>query len=234
MKPGIYYAMPDPEYRAIDALSNSGLCAWAKGEMERSISEKAAIQGQAFHATILEPDEAAKRIVGLEPKQKRASYEGSEDALVLTHSEYTTLMGCYQSVKDHPTLSKLAELARADRQKCEVVLVWDDPATGIRCKAKVDQLTDKNMYDWKTTQSTPDGFGHSIAKFFYNVQAAHYMSGAIACGLELDSFRFACVCKRKDLGHVCWLQDIDPVILSAGYSTWKAFMSMYARYGSAA
>ena len=229
VEPGIYRSMPDHEYRAIDALSNSDLMAWAKGG-DSGIDPRNAIFGTAFHAIVLEPEVARAKLVCLEPKQKRSSYDGPEDNLVLTNSDYKKLMGCYQSVQEHDKLSKLMELARADRDKCEVVAVWQDE-TGLMCKAKIDQHTDSHLYDWKTTNSDPDSFGRSIGAFMYHVQAAHYMIGAKHCGIEVESFRFACASKRADKGHVCWLQEIDPDLMLAGIRTRSLFLNLYARYG---
>lgn len=231
---GLYHAMPDAEYRALDALSNSDLMAWAKGDEARQIDPRAAVFGTAFHAVVLEPDVAKSKLVCLEPRQKRNSYEGGEDMLVLTNSDYQKLMGCYKSVQEHDTLSKLMELARSNRDRCEIVAVWRDDLTGIMCKAKIDQVTDKAVYDWKTTQGDPDTFGKSISAFGYHVQAAHYLTGARAAGLPGEEFRFACASKRADKGHVCWMQGIDEDMLTAGFKTREMLMKLYSRYAAGA
>jgi len=230
-EPGVYRQMKDPDYRAIDALSNSDLMAWAKGEGVNTIDPRNAVFGTAFHAIVLEPDVASAKLVGLEPKQKRKDYDGPEDALVLTNSDYKKLMGCYDSVKEHPQLGKLMEMARADRDRCELVVVWIDELTGIKCKAKIDQVTDNYVWDWKTTNSDPDGFGYSIGAFMYHVQAAHYLIGAKACSLGPEKFRFACASKRADKGHVCWVQDVDTSLMCAGFKTREILMSLYAQHG---
>jgi len=231
VEPGVYRSMPDADYRAIDALSNSDLMAWAKGEGANTIDPRNAVFGTAFHAIVLEPDVASAKLVGLEPKQKRKDYDGPEDALVLTNSDYKKLMGCYDSVKEHPQLGKLMEMARADRDRCELVVVWIDELTGIKCKAKIDQVTDNYVWDWKTTNSDPDGFGYSIGAFMYHVQAAHYLIGAKACSLGPEKFRFACASKRADKGHVCWVQDVDTSLMCAGFKTREILMSLYAQHG---
>lgn len=231
VEPGVYREMPDAEYRAIDALSNSDLMAWAKGEGARAIDPRNAVFGTAFHAIVLEPEVAAVKLVGLEPKQKRSSYDGPEDAWVLTNSDYKKLMGCYQSVQEHEQLGKLMEMARADRSRCELSVVWVDELTGIKCKARIDQVTDNYVWDWKTTNSDPDGFGYSIGAFMYFVQAAHYLMGAKACGLGPDKFRFACASKRADKGHVCWVQDVETSLMCAGLKTREILMNLYAQHG---
>ena len=237
VEPGVYRQMPDAEYRAIDALSNSDLVAWAKGEQDKGIDPRNAIFGTAFHGIVLEPEVAKQKLVCLEPKQKRASYDGPDDMWVLTNSEYAKLMGCYHTVsgnkaagiEPHPQLGPLMKLARSSRGNCEVVVVWIDERSGIKCKAKIDQITDNAVYDWKTTNSEPDSFSYSIGAFMYFVQAAHYLIGAKMCGVEVENFRFACVSKRKDKGHVGWIQEVSPDLMSAGIKTREILLGLYAK-----
>ena len=230
VEPGIYRSMPDHEYRAIDALSNSDLVEWARGEGARKIDPRAATFGSAFHMIVLEPEIAASKIVGLEPKQKRSSYEGPDDALVLTNSDYAKLMGCYQSVKTHPQLGELMKLARADRDRCELAVVWRDEQTGLLLKAKLDQHTDNWLWDWKTTNSCPDSFARSVGAFGYAMQAAGYLDGAKQSGIDVKGFRFACCSKRADKGHVCWVHELDEPWLVAGIQERRRLLTLYKRY----
>ena len=229
VEPGIYRSMPDAEYRAIDALSNSDLVAWAKGEQDKEPDAKALILGTAFHAKVLEPDVAERKIVILKERQTRKSYDGPDGMWVLNNSQGKTLDACYESATKHPQLSKLVGLAQADRSRCEVVVVWIDERSGIKCKAKIDQITDNAVYDWKTTNSEPDSFSYSIGAFMYFVQAAHYLIGAKMCGVEVENFRFACVSKRKDKGHVGWIQEVSPDLMSAGIKTREILLGLYAK-----
>lgn len=230
VEPGTYRSMPDAEYRAIDALSNSDLMAWANGEGAKKIDERNARVGTAAHAMVLEPEVAATKIVGLAPKQKRASYDGPDDMLVLSHSEYQTVEGCYESGLKHPQFSQIIKHAHANRDMCELAVVFTCPHTGILRKAKLDMHTDEWLYDIKTTQSDPDKFAASIANFAYHVQAATYLQASRAAGLELKGFRFAPMCKRKDMGYPCWIQEIDNDLLRAGWKENERLMGLYARY----
>lgn len=64
----------------------------------------------------------------------------------------------------------------------EVSLVWDDPDTGLRCKARPDQVK-RGSYvaDWKTAREVHD-WAHVVRTMQYHVQAAFHRRGAIACG----------------------------------------------------
>ena len=232
VEPGIYRSMPDHEYRAIDALSNSDLMAWAKGG-DSDIDPKHADFGSSFHAIIGEPDVAASKIVALEPRQKRKDYAES-GKWVMTASDYRKLQGCYQSFKDHPACGKLMEAARDNRENCELSLVWRDEATGVLCKARLDYVSDNAVYDIKTSSADPDTFAKSIAAYGYACQAAHYLAGAAACGLPARAFRFAVACKRPDKGHPCWIHELDEVTALMGQVERGRLVSLYQRFGGSA
>lgn len=60
----------------------------------------------------------------------------------------------------------------------EVSIVWDDPATGVRCKARADKLRPKKRrcVDYKTCRGL-DFFAKDIVTFGYDVQGAFYRAG---------------------------------------------------------
>lgn len=237
VEPGIYRSMPDHEYRAIDALSNSDLMAWAKGDDADSIDQQVADLGSAFHAIIGEPEVAAQKIVRLEPKQRWKDHQ-QEGMWVITYSKYETLHGCYKSFMDHPECGKVAEYARENRDKCEVVIVWVDERTGLLCKMKLDLHTDDWLYDHKTTQKGPDDFIRAVASYGYDCQAAHYLAGAMSAGLRPKGMRFTCASKRKDWGYPCWITEISDEKniewLIAGQKQRERLMGLYAKFGGAA
>ena len=77
--------------------------------------------------------------------------------------------------------------------KPEQTLTWTDP-TGVPMRARVDWLPDKRpgrrfiAVDVKTTGGSahPHEFARAAAKFEYVMQAAHYLDGIKACGLDDD------------------------------------------------
>ena len=74
----------------------------------------------------------------------------------------------------------------------EVSLFWVDPATGVKCRARLDWLPAPSarrltVPDLKTSPSSdPLTFAKSVAKFGYYGQQAHYSDGIKACGLSDD------------------------------------------------
>lgn len=107
------------------------------------------------------------------------------------------------SVKAHPLASRLF----ADGTP-EVSLFWIDPATGVKCRARLDWLPDSLkgrrliVPDLKTAVSAEPGeFSRNAARFGYLCQHVHYSEGIRECGIDPDpAFLFAVV--EKDPPHV--------------------------------
>jgi hypothetical protein len=63
----------------------------------------------------------------------------------------------------------------------EAVMIWIDPETGLKCKARADWLTfgeNSYIFDLKSTQdASPDAFSRSIFNYGYHRQAAWYLDG---------------------------------------------------------
>lgn len=62
----------------------------------------------------------------------------------------------------------------------EPTLVWDDPETGVRLRARPDWLPHARRLipDYKTARSAkPDDFRRAIWTYGYHMQAAHYLDG---------------------------------------------------------
>lgn len=92
------------------------------------------------------------------------------------------------SVKRHPIASALLSNGRP-----EVSLFWVDPATGVKCRARVDWLPNKAegrrliVPDLKTAVSAaPSEFAKAAANFGYYGQALHYSDGIRALDLGDD------------------------------------------------
>lgn len=71
----------------------------------------------------------------------------------------------------------------------EVPLFWTDDRTGIRCKCRVDAMKETDdrfiIVDLKTTNdASTNAFIRDAVKYGYHVQAAHYINGVVANGLN--------------------------------------------------
>ena len=98
------------------------------------------------------------------------------------------IMDCLRNVdaalKSHPTVGNI--LRNSEK---ELSLFWIDPETGVLCKVRLDIWCPKTrqIFDLKKT-SKFDDFGYQIRKLGYGLQAAFYLIGAQACGLDPLTF----------------------------------------------
>lgn len=99
--------------------------------------------------------------------------------------------------------------------KREVSIVWNDPSTGVRCKARIDVVTDDGLTDFKTC---PDPAHHeferSIWKYGYHRQAAWYCDGwEVLTGERLPFRIVAC---GKEAPRQCCAAEMDSVSVDIG------------------
>ncbi len=237
-EPGIYPDMPMGSYLAWDALSNSGV-----GRLLRSPAHYQAYAaaptpdtpdmrlGRAVHAAILQPSVFAGTYAG-EPdingpefanhakpraskmyKEMRAEME-SLGAEVLTCDEWDAVVGMKEAVHAHPRAAKLIQ----STGRAELSMVWDDEATGVRCKSRIDWHTPSKaggaIVDLKTTtDASPGAFERTIFRFGYHRQGTLYLRGARAAGLAAAHFVLIAVEKTPPYGVVLYRLDDDAVRL---------------------
>lgn len=219
-KPGIYPDVPNPEYHAFNAVNASllkeaglerGQESWAKvrtwldGDFE--YPTHALHFGSLYHMRILEPE--VYREVGIEvekvknPKTNRnnnISETASEQAwriadeqnpgkVVVAPGDMDRIEGMTAALKRHPRIAEMLHLPA----RREVVLIWDDDETGLRCKARIDWaigLDDPGrkgvMVDAKSCQSAlPRPFERQFANYGYYLSLGFYAMGWRVYGMDV-------------------------------------------------
>lgn len=193
-EPGVYPNVPAPLYHSWRAVSASLLKvmaaktpAHARAYMtnEQESSEPLAF-GSAYHAYVLEPERFASEYK-IVPKMIRRGKEW--DALVSTvgdadrilwDEDVAELAAMHMALREQTRTRKLIAVPGA----CEVCVVWDDDATGLRCKCRVDKLLPSPhdiMLDLKSARSAdPAAFCRAAAEYGYDIQAAFYADGVRA------------------------------------------------------
>lgn len=188
---GVVHGMSFNDYRAVEALSQSGARKILRSPLHYKIdrdqpSEPTAAMrfGSAVHCGVLEPDDFDARVC-CAPKVDRRTTVGkaewadflalSNGKAVLDADEYARARGCVEAVRAHPSAKRLLENAQT-----EVSIFWTDQHFKVPCKARLDARNPQRIIvDLKTTQdASPEAFAKSIANFGYTLQAAHYFSGA--------------------------------------------------------
>lgn len=212
--PGVIYKVPFEDYLALEGINNSSLHNMAKSpahwkheqENPREYKSKALTFGTLAHVAVLEPEALLERYIVMpdfvadlqveyaKPKlskayrDKVAAFEKMAKGMeIVSKDDMTRALGVQRSVQQY------ANVFHSGR--AEVVFRWQDEATGLWCKARPDYLRFGDdwgtIYDFKTTRDCSK-FGRSIAEFCYDRQAAFYLRGARANGLDVGTFNFVC------------------------------------------
>ena len=138
--------------------------------------------GSFIHTSLLEPDQLKARYGPCGARNTKdgkatADYLISVGAEPVSKADWSVMEGMVDSVRSHVAASSLLAEGHAEQS-----VWWDDEASGLCCKARCDWINKDTIVDLKTTQaggSTPEEFARTVARFDYQIQAAHYLrSGA--------------------------------------------------------
>uniref|UniRef100_A0A6M3KS37 Putative exodeoxyribonuclease 8 PDDEXK-like domain-containing protein n=1 Tax=viral metagenome TaxID=1070528 RepID=A0A6M3KS37_9ZZZZ len=202
---GLYENITHADYHAMtDRISNSYLSRLDKCPAAAKVplpETPAMTFGRAFHSFILDGMVAFSRDVLILPEINRRTNAGKEEYLalvtnnpdkaIITHDELKSIMAMDKSVKAHPLARNLIGTGTN-----EVSVFWDDPFSGLPCKARPDKVPGQNtLVDLKKTRgASAHSFQRSIIDFGYHRQAAFYLDGMTkATGEKYDLFAFITV-----------------------------------------
>lgn len=208
LEPGIHYNIQASIYHQLPYISSSFLKKFRVNPAAALIPTEPTDDmnlGSAIHAYSLEGPEAfaAEFAVMFESdlnkntnayKGLKAEFEAANIGKTILPAQFKgvptrdIICGVDASLKNHPLAS---QFLRSGNQ--EVTLIWDDPETGARCKARLDWHPGKSvLVDLKKTASVGK-FARQIVDLCYDVQGGHYANGSDACGLKPDTFIFVAV-----------------------------------------
>jgi len=236
---GVYHNIPAPVYFSWDAASSSKLKAFARSPLHcKALSYKAdeatdAQQfGTAVHTAVFEPDRFLKDYVvkpeGLKRNTKAGKLE--YDALVAEHGEnnilsfddYQHILGMQKAIREDEDTKSLLDKVLST----EVSLLWKQ--NDIDCKARLDAISGNRIIDLKTTQSASiHSFGTSFFKYGYELQAAHYLSGAKRLRLGVSEFVFIAIEKKPP--YALALYKLSPASLEVAMGQVQQLTREYAR-----
>lgn len=242
-EPGIYAGLSNAAYHAgpgisksqLDTLARSPLHYWAKhiAQLPGSRVETAAMRfGTAVHAAILEPEDFVNWVVmdkvDRRTKDGKAAAEAAEalaaerGVRLIDRAEYDAAMAIATSVDRQPVIGPILEAGWA-----ELSVYWMDPDTGVFCRCRPDWLCDYAILDVKTTENaSPASFERSAYMYRYWVQAAYYLDGLAANGVELPNFVFAAV--EKEPPYAAMAYNAMPGMIEAGRREYKRLLQLYS------
>lgn len=241
MEPGIYRNLPASEYHQIDAYSNSrgSKLAQTPAHLQYAIENPgeddtaSLLLGRAFHSSVLEPEKFVREfIVG--PKVDKRTKDGkaawaqfekeAEGKEILTEDQYKKIGGMTSGVLK----CEDARLALLKKTDVELTLIWNDQETGVRCKARLDTWCAGIGFivDLKSTRcASKEAFQLSVLNFGYYRQAALYLDGARACGLDAKQFLFIAVESEAPFAAACYR--IDEASIQIGRDKNRELLALY-------
>ncbi len=184
---GIYAAMTEEAYRALPYVNASSIKA-GRTSMQHmklamsGVSESSAAKelGTITHAMLLEPAKLDRVVVAPDfgdlrtkaAKEAKAAWTAGlpAGAIIVDVETYQAAQGMVEACRRHQTMR---DLLAADGSS-ELVLVWTDAESGLRCKARVDRLIHHHLVlDVKTARAAGSfAFTRAVAAYGYHRRAA--------------------------------------------------------------
>jgi PDDEXK-like domain of unknown function (DUF3799) len=193
--------LADDEYRALRAVSNSDLTRLRDRlyQRKRPASQANLQMGTAVHQAVLEPH--------LERR-----WEQDIDWEIVDRLQ--------ENLRQNAVFGGL--LVQAAR---EVARLWQDPQTGVLCKAKLDLVSNNVLADLKTTScSTRQQFVENCQRFDYDRQAAFY-TDSFDC--QIDTFVIFGI--QKVFPYEIFIYETQPssAFMAQGRNKYRALLGIW-------
>lgn len=236
---GIYAGLSNSAYHAGPGVSKSQLDKLSKSPFHyhshylslkrvSSYETPAMRFGTAVHTAILEPELFAGWVVmpdvdGRTKDGKAAKALAQEEAAargveVISADDYAKVTAIADSFSRHKHLAALLQAGHA-----ELSVYWNDDETGILCRCRPDWLAPDCVLDLKTTEdASPRAFQRSAYSWRYWVQAAFYLDGLAANGIDGRSFIFAAI--EKSEPYACAGYAASEAMLAAGREEYRRLL----------
>lgn len=145
--------------------------------------------GRAIHVALLEPEKWAAYVrepdfgnqTKKENKAAKATWHAAvtPGAVIIPADDYDMAVLCADEIRAHREAMDLLVGGRHEH-----VIEWVDQGTGIKCKARLDNLRPNDISDIKSTRhKTPREFLRDATNLLYYGQLAWYHDGAVAAGV---------------------------------------------------
>lgn len=207
MNDGIYEGLSFADYKAIKAINKSGLDKihlspahyFAEYLGTQGVEESTAAMrlGSAIHTRVLEPEEFEKRYMQTpvdpprrpDSRQRNAKKPSEETILAIKWwDEFEATANGREILSDsdwhmcHRIAENLNKKATGrelfDSGMSEVTIVWTDPLTNAKCKARIDRVAPGALIDLKSTIcAAPESWWREVKKYNLHCQAAWYSDG---------------------------------------------------------
>ena len=230
-----YGCLPFSGYRQLDAVNFSSL-KWIDVSpytyrywLEHPLDETDAMRvGSALHTLALEPGKFQRRFAIWEGTRRGKAWKEFETASVASGKTILTA-----TQVDPVRAMAAALLAKPDNLSLltggqrELSITWTERTTGIKCKCRVDHLTDEYLDDLKSTKSIDAfKFGRAAGDYLYCVQSAIYRDAAESLDGKLRKCRLLAV--EKSQPHESAVYELDEELLDEGHTKWLEWLETLA------
>lgn len=188
---------------------------------------------RSIHAIVLEPENAQIAVFDGRRDERTAVYRdflaNHAGCTILNPAEYESVQRVRDGIYRHPIARGLLTAPG----ESEVTIEWDDHATGLACKARLDRLQDGApvIIDLKTYgTSDPRIIAQRVAKMGAHIQAAHYCDGLATVDQILPSeIRYYLICVEERAPYdVCVVELEYDQALAAGRAERDRLMARLA------
>lgn len=182
LEPGIYFGLSDEiyfkdpalNYSSMKALLQSEINYWAESVLNPNWTPRPRTDEMKFgtmvHCMLFEPAQFDDRY----QVATTGKFDSTKETIRrTTYEEAQRLVAGVRSVQ-------LLEAVMSDNGLGEVVVIWDDPDTGLRCKAKHDFFHPSWSVDYKTVDSVNEqAIKRAWNNYGYHIQYYHYVESRI-------------------------------------------------------
>lgn len=248
LKPGVYPDVDFDDYAVWPALNYSKLKHFRKTPRHArwyfthdEESRKYQDFGHVLHMALLEPQRFKEAGAVVAPKLDRRTREGkatwshfekmAAGRQIVTQEDMDKILGIKESVLQHATASE----ALYGEGVNELSIVWEDPETGILCKARIDRLCTIGSWpfvvDLKTTHkvASTHSWQMAVESYGYHEQAAHYLRGlSVLAPLDSGQRKFAWLVVETEPPFCVRVFEAEDAALGIGNDQIVRYLQTYA------
>jgi hypothetical protein len=192
--------------------------------------------GRAAHQVILGDPENHVVVVDADSWRTRAAQDEAQEARAagltpMLTKQWEVVAAMAKSVLNHPLATGLLQ---ASSGKPEQSIIWQDADSEVWCRARVDWLRKAvagkrlMVVDYKTAERADrESFSRSTANYGYFLQAAFYLAGVQAVGLD-DDPAFLFVVQEKDSPYLVNVIELDDAFLTVGRNLMHNGLRLFA------
>jgi len=232
-------SIPNEEYHARPGVSASMLKSMASGwrNFEAEYITRTALRkesaamalGTAVHAALLEPEAYMCEYIAVpdscsdrRTKAYKEWAENNKDKKVLSPVELRTIECIAKATVDNQIADKLL----ATNGCTEGVYEWTEGPRETLCRMRFDKFAEPFIIDVKTTDDArPEAFAATVAKYRYDLQAAHYLTGLE--DFTRQDLRFVFIAVETSSPYRCRCYELSESDLAAAHNQRRSLLVEY-------